>query len=75
VASSAGAGVGGADPVAALAHAVESGAVTLEQAVGQLLEQTLQKAGRQLNAAQRDELSELLRSALLGDPTLSGLQG
>jgi hypothetical protein len=63
-----------ADPVGQLAKAVESGAVSLDQAVDQLLGQTLERAGKHLTAAQRTELSELLRSALENDPVLAGLR-
>lgn len=75
VAASASTGAVGADPVAQLAHAVERGAVSLEQAVDQLLDQTLERAGKQLSGVQRQELSEMLRDALLNDPTLSALRG
>jgi hypothetical protein len=64
-----------ADPVGQLASAVESGAISLDQAVNQLLDSTLEKAGRHLTGEQRAELSELLRGALLNDPTLAGLRG
>ena len=64
-----------ADPVGQLASAVESGSISLDQAVNQLLERTLEQAGRHLTGEQRAELSELLRSALLSDPTLAGLRG
>jgi hypothetical protein len=66
---------GGADPVGQLASAVESGSISLEQAVNQLLDRTLEQAGKHLSGEQRAELSELLRSALLSDPTLAGLRG
>jgi hypothetical protein len=63
-----------ADPVGALARSVESGAITLDQAVERLVEQTLEKAGRHLSGEQRTELTALLRSALQDDPTLAGLR-
>ena len=66
---------GGADAVGQLAKAVESGAISLDQAVEKLVDQTLEKAGRHLTGEQRQELAELLRSAILSDPTLSGLRG
>jgi len=69
------AGTSGADRIAQLAHSVESGSLSLEQAVDDLLGQTLARAEKHLNAEQRAELSELLRSALLSDPTLSSLRG
>ena len=71
----AGSQAGSADPVGQLARAVESGSISLEQAVNQLLDRTLEQAGRHLSGEQRAELSELLRSALLSDPTLAGLRG
>lgn len=62
------------DPISQLAHAVESGSVTVDQAVEQLLGQTLQRAQKQLTQPQLAELSELLRDALLSDPTLGALR-
>jgi hypothetical protein len=70
-----GTAAGGADSVGTLAKAVESGSVSLDQAVEQLVEQTLERAGGHLTGQQRTELSELLRSALESDPTLAGLRG
>jgi predicted lipid-binding transport protein (Tim44 family) len=70
-----GAADGSADSVGQLARAVESGSVSFDQAVDQLLEQTLEKAGKHLTGEQRAELSELLRGALLSDPTLTALRG
>lgn len=70
-----GAAAGNADPVGQLASAVESGSISLDQAVDRLLEQTLEKAGKHLTGEQRAELSELLRGALLSDPTLAALRG
>jgi hypothetical protein len=67
-------GTTGADPVAQLARAVESGATTLEQAVETLLGQTLARAQKHLTAPQLAELSGLLRDALMSDPTLSALR-
>jgi len=75
VAASGGPAASGADPIRQLASAVESGAVSLDQAVDQLLGQTLERAARHLSTAQRDELSEMLRAALLSDPTLAALRG
>jgi hypothetical protein len=69
-----GVGAAGADPVAQLARAVESGATTLEQAVETLLGQTLARAQKHLTAPQLAELSGLLRDALMSDPTLSALR-
>jgi len=68
-------GTSGADRITQLAHSVESGAISLDQAVDELLGQTLARAEKHLNAEQRAELSELLRSALSSDPTLSSLRG
>jgi hypothetical protein len=63
----------GADPVAQLAHAIDSGSVTLDEAVEQLLGHTLARAGKQLSAPQLAELSGMLREALQNDPTLSDM--
>ncbi|MEY4582604.1 MAG: hypothetical protein RL701_7307, partial [Pseudomonadota bacterium] len=63
-----------ADPIAQLARSVEAGTVTVDQAVEQLLGQTLARAKKQLSSAQLSELSTLLRDALLSDPTLSALR-
>ena len=71
----AGSAASSADPVGQLASAVESGSISLDQAVNQLLDRTLEQAGKHLTGAQKAELSELLRSALLSDPTLAGLRG
>jgi hypothetical protein len=54
---------------------VESGSITLNQAVERLVERTLERAGKHLTGQQRAELTELLRSALENDPTLAGLRG
>jgi hypothetical protein len=64
----------GADPIAQLAQSVETGSVTLDQAVERLLGQTLSKAQKHLSGEQLEELSGLLRDALLSDPTLSALR-
>jgi hypothetical protein len=53
---------------------VESGAISLESAVERLVEQTLERAGKNLTTQQRAELTELLRSALADDPTLADLR-
>jgi hypothetical protein len=42
--------------------------------VDQLVDRTLSRAQKQLNGSQLDELSGLLRDALLNDPTLSALR-
>ena len=68
-------GTRGADRITQLAPSVESGSLSLEQAVDELLGQTLARAEKHLNAEQRAELSDLLRNALLSDPTLSSLRG
>lgn len=65
----------GADSVGGLARAVESGSISLEQAVERLVDQTLERAGKHLTGEQRAELTDLLRSALVNDPTLAGLRG
>jgi len=68
-------GTSGADRIAQLAQSVESGKLSVDQAVNELLDQTLARAQKHLNAEQRAELSDLLRNALLSDPTLSSLRG
>lgn len=73
--SGAAAPVNNGDPVGALAQAVESGSITLDQAVERLVDVTLERAGRHLTGPERAELTELLRSALESDPTLAGLRG
>jgi hypothetical protein len=65
----------GLDPVSALVQQVESGRLTMDQAVEKLLEQTVSSLGAQLTSAQRAELSDVLRAALANDPTLQGLRG
>jgi hypothetical protein len=64
----------GSDPVSALMHEIESGRLGMEQAVEQLLEHTLERAGTHLSGVQRAELSGLLRDALTHDPTLRALR-
>jgi hypothetical protein len=54
---------------------VESGSVSLDQAVERLVDQTLERAGKHLTGPQRAELTELLRAALENDPTLAALRG
>jgi len=54
---------------------VESGSISLDQAVERLVDQTLERAGKHLTGPQRAELTELLRAALENDPTLAGLRG
>ena len=65
----------GLDPIAALSQDIEAGRVTLDQAVERLVQQTLTKAEKHLTGEQVNELSGLLRDALLSDPTLRGLRG
>lgn len=57
-----------------LAKAVEAGQLTMGQAVEKLVEGTVGSLPRQLTDLERSELSELLRSAVSSDPTLSALQ-
>jgi len=57
-----------------LARAVESGKLTMGQAVERLVEGTIGSLPRQLTELERTELSQLLTAALENDPTLSGLQ-
>jgi hypothetical protein len=62
------------DAVAPLLREMESGQLTMDQAVERLLDQTVQSMGAQLSGAQRAELSGLLRDALVHDPTLRALR-
>ncbi|HEX4353321.1 MAG TPA: hypothetical protein VHZ95_10410, partial [Polyangiales bacterium] len=64
----------GAERLSALASQVDAGHLNMDQAVEQLVEQTVASMGGHLSSAQRAELSELLRSALATDPTLQGLR-
>jgi hypothetical protein len=64
----------GLDPVSALVRQVESGHLSMDQAVEKLLDQTVSSLGAQLSSAQRAELSDVLRAALADDPTLQGLR-
>jgi hypothetical protein len=57
-----------------LARAIQAGALTADQAVDKLVDQTLARVNQQLSAAQLTELSGLLRDALLSDPTLRALR-
>jgi hypothetical protein len=57
-----------------LATAVESGQLTMGQAVERLVEGTVGSLARQLTELERSELSELLRQAVANDPALSALR-
>ena len=63
-----------ADPVAELARSVQSGALSPQQALDQLVERTVGQVGRGLSEAQRTELAGVLRTALEADPALQGLR-
>lgn len=65
---------GGSDPVAELAHAVRSGALSPEQALERLVDRIADNTGKHLSVAQRAELGVLLRSALQTDPALIALR-
>jgi hypothetical protein len=55
---------------------LSAGEITKQQAIDGLVEQALSAQGAaRLNAAQRSELSEVLRASLLGDPVLGRLLG
>jgi hypothetical protein len=55
---------------------LSAGEITKQQAIDGLVEQALSAQGTaRLNAAQRAELSEVLRASLLGDPVLGRLLG
>lgn len=62
------------DPVAELARAVKSGALSPEQAIERLVERAVAGIGAQLSAAQRSELTAVLRGALESDPALRELR-
>jgi hypothetical protein len=57
-----------------LARAVESGQLTMGQAVDRLVEGTVGSLPGQLTELERAELSELLRQAVVSDPTLGALR-
>ncbi|HKP62703.1 MAG TPA: hypothetical protein VJV78_38470 [Polyangiales bacterium] len=57
-----------------LARAVETGQMSMSQAVERLVEQTLGSLPGPLTELERSELSQLLRSAVTNDPTLGALQ-
>jgi len=67
---------GGGQPVGLvdLARAVERGQISMTQAVERLVEQTLGSLPGPLTELERAELSQLLRQAVAGDPTLGALQ-
>lgn len=55
---------------------LSAGEITKQQAIDGLVEQALSARGAaRLDAAQRTELSEVLRASLLGDPVLGRLLG
>jgi len=56
-----------------LARAVERGQLSMAQAVDQLVEGTVGSLPGRLTDLERAELSELLRQAVVTDPTLSAL--
>jgi len=72
--STAGAGAAQSVNLVDLARAVESGQLTMGQAVERLVEGTVGSLPRQLTDLERTELSDLLRSAVSSDPTLGALQ-
>jgi hypothetical protein len=67
-------GPAAADPVAELAQAVRSGALSAEQALERLVERAVSGVGRGLSQAQRAELTVVLRTALESDPALRELR-
>jgi hypothetical protein len=81
VASSQAAGQTGAaaateSPTGAWLRRLSAGEVSKEQAVEALVAQAVEAhGGARLSAAQRAELSDVLRDALLGDPVLGELLG
>jgi hypothetical protein len=57
-----------------LARAVESGQLTMGQAVERLVAGTVGSLARQLTELERAELSELLRQSVANDPALSAMR-
>jgi hypothetical protein len=64
----------GSDPVAGLLKEMEAGRLGMDQAVDQLVGHALESVGKQLSAAERAELTGMLRDALAHDPTLLALR-
>jgi hypothetical protein len=72
--SAGGAQSGAADPIRELAQAVQTGALTADQALEQLVERVAGQVGRRLTPAQRTELTAVLQTALQSDPALGALR-
>jgi hypothetical protein len=68
------AGAAAADPIAQLASAVRSGAVSAEQAIERLLDRAVGGVSARLSQDQRAELTAVLRQALEHDPALRELR-
>ncbi|MDH5673600.1 MAG: hypothetical protein OEZ06_15705 [Myxococcales bacterium] len=60
--------------VESLAEAVRSGAITAEQAIDALVEQSIEGLGGVLGPEERGEIGALLRQALQDDPALAALR-
>ncbi|MDD9938267.1 MAG: hypothetical protein OXT09_31945 [Myxococcales bacterium] len=67
-------GAAAADPIAELAEAVRSGALSADQAIDQLVERAAGQMSAQLSEAQRAELVAVLREAVESDPALRALR-
>lgn len=66
--------VANTDAVGELAQAVRAGTLNADQAIEHLVEQTVAGMARGLSAAQRAELTTLLREAVESDPALRELR-
>jgi hypothetical protein len=62
------------DAISELAQAVRAGSVNAEQAIERLVERAVGGMGRALSAAQRAELTAVLREAVQNDPALRELR-
>ncbi|MFI5309085.1 MAG: hypothetical protein ACHQ53_17145 [Polyangiales bacterium] len=62
------------DPIADLAQAVKSGALSADRALEQLVERAAGSMAGKLSPAQRAELTAVLQTALQSDPALRALR-
>lgn len=68
-------GVASADPIAALSQQIRAGTLSVDQAIDRLVERATEGGmAKHLGTRERAELTELLRSALASDPTLTALR-
>jgi hypothetical protein len=63
-----------ADPITDLARAVQSGALSVDRALEQLVERAAGAMAGKLTSAQRAELTAVLQAALQNDPALQSLR-